>query len=359
MPRALPVLALLVSACSDDPKKGAFDCDASGAVCTVAGTGSHGWSGDGYAPTESWLYFPTAVRFDGDRPLIVDYNNQRIRAIEDDGLLWSVAGNGFHAEARLDQLATDSPMENPIDVWPTDAGFLLAEFHTGRILEVSHDGEMRVIAGTGQIGDAGDFGPATEAVLSEAIGIAVADDGSIVISDTDNHRIRAVVDGEIIPLAGEGEPGLVDGAPSDARFQEPAHLAWSDGLLYVADRGNHAIRRIDRENKRVETIVGTGIPGYEGDGGPAVDARLDEPWGVDVGPDGTIWIADSNNHVVRRVDPGGTIHTAVGIGEPGEGDDEAEAHEVGLNLPAHIQVAPDGSIWIADTLNSRIRRYVP
>ena len=192
MRRVLPIFTLALVACGveDDPD---FDCEASGAVCTEIGTGAHGWNGDGHPARQTWIYFPTSVRFDAqDRPIFADYHNLRIRALDEDGTIPTVAGNGFHAEA-TDGQATASPLENPIDAWPTpDGGFLIAEFHTGRLLSVGPQGNLQAIAGSGQLGDSGDGGPALDARMSEVAGVALADDGSVLLADTDNHRIRAV-----------------------------------------------------------------------------------------------------------------------------------------------------------------------
>ena len=116
---------------------------------------------------------------------------------------------------------------------------------------------------------------------------------------------------------------------------------------------------VDVDAQTVQTLAGTGTPGSTGEGGPATDAQLNEPHGVAQGPDGTVWIADTENHRVARIRPDGTLETVVGTGKPEHTFDEALAADVALYRPQNVTVDPDGRVWISDTLNSRIRVWVP
>lgn len=383
--RALWLLPLLVVACTDappaDPSPEEATCvEEPGHICTVVGLHdflSRGFNGDGLPATETMLYFPTDLDFDGEgRLIVVDFNNQRIRRVEADGTVQTLAGTGMHAYATPGLPVLESAFENPVDIEVLpDGRMLLSELHAGRVLELAVDGFVQIYAGTGEVGYAGDDGPAFRAALSESYGITTDPDGILYIADTDNHCIRGVTP-EPVPIeghadarliwnvAGHGDPGLVDGAGPDARFQRPHHLTWHDGALYVADMANHVVRRVDLASGAVETLAGTGQRGYSGDGGPAIEAQLTEPTGVAIRDDGTLYIADRGNHLIREISPDGTIHTLAGVyatdehgmPEGGQAGDGGPANQAQLRGPQNVVLGPDGHLYVADTLNGSIRR---
>ena len=340
-----------------------IDCGVSGMLCTAVGDGRSGFDGDGRLGVETMLSQPTAIRFDASgQPLFVDFNNLRVRTLDPDGTVRTVAGSGWHAFAIDGSDAVSSPLENAIDVWPAaDGGFYLTELHAGRVLHVDSTGWLTVVAGDGELGFTGDGGNALEARFSEAVGLAVGAEGQIFVADTDNHCVRVIdpVSGGIDRVVGDGVPGDRDGALDVGQLSAPQHLDVHDGSLYVADRDNHRVRRIDLVSGIIETVVGTGVAGYSGDGGPAREASLNEPHGVDLAEDGTLWIADSSNHVIRRVDPDGIIETVAGTGVEGIGADRGLALDEALAFPHHVQVAPDGQVWIADLKSHRLRVLRP
>ena len=193
----------------------AAPCERPGALCTVAGElGTNGFNGDGLPARRTWLYYPSAVAFDAEGQLWVDdFNNMRIRRLDDDGRLTTHAGNGTHAYATPGASFLESALENPVDIAIAgDDALFVAELHSGRILRLADASVgVEVVAGDGNVGFAGDDGPAVAASLSEAAGVAVDEAGVIYISDTENHRIRAVgADGVIRTIAGDGSPGFVD-----------------------------------------------------------------------------------------------------------------------------------------------------
>jgi len=370
----LALASLMVAgACTADGPPGTtdtgpaeVDCTSSGQLCTLAGTGSRGWSETGGPALETTLFLPTDVTFDTDgQPLIVDYNNMRILRLEVDGTLQTIMGVGVHAYASDGIDALDTPLENPVSaaVGP-DGELYVSEQHGARVLRME-DGWVEVYAGSPDdpgIEDwTGDGGPAREARLSQSVGLTIAPDGTLFIGDTGNHCIRMVTpDGTIDALAGSGDTELSDGAGSNASFHMPQHMAYHDGAVYVADTVNHAVRRIDVSTRMVTTIAGTGTAGFSGDGGPAEAAELDTPQGVGVDADGRVYIADSENHVVRRVDTDGTIDTFAGQpGAPGYDGDGGPALDGSLDWPINVGVGPDGTVYIADTLNSVIRTVAP
>ncbi len=337
-------------------------CDEPGVLCSVAGTGVWGSNGDGPADAV-WLYQPTAVGFGPSaRVEFADYNNHRIRALLSDGMVTTLAGTGLHLNAAAGP-ASLSPMENPIDLARCDdSGFFIAEQHAARVDFVDAYGTLSYFAGMGGLpGYTGDGGAATSAQLSEPTGVACGPDGAVYIADSLNHAIRVVhPDGIIGTLAGTGLAGYSDGPAEEAAFHSPHRLAVHDNSLYVADWLNSAIRRIDLADGTVSTVVGTGVAGCSGDGGPAVEAQLAYAIGVAFGADGSMYIADSDNHVIRRVNPRGTIETVVGRPcdpepSPGFAGDGGPALDGQLHWPNDVALGPDGKLWIADTFNSRIR----
>jgi sugar lactone lactonase YvrE len=332
--------AVVLAACQPAP---ALDCNEPGVVCTIAGTGQLGFNGQDRAADDTWLFYPSALAWDGDSLLLDDFNNMLIRSLQPDGTLLSVAGTNEHAYA-IEGPALASPLENPFDLAiDRTGGFYVAELHSARILRVDGAGSLTVVAGCGKTGYAGDGGPATEAFLSESSGVAVHEDGRVFVADTDNDAIRVVdLDGTISTLA--------------SGFAAPQHLRVFGDELYVAEREAHRIRRIDLESGAIDAVAGTGVAGFSGDGGRATEAQLARPIGMTIGPEGDLYIADSENNVIRRVDEDGLIETV--LGEPGESgfDDLPTAiEEARLFDPADVLFGPDGRLYVADMLNGAIR----
>ncbi|MEZ4241099.1 MAG: hypothetical protein R3F59_34060 [Myxococcota bacterium] len=345
-----------------------------GLVCTIAGTGFRGAGGDGLQALQTDLFLPTAIGFTPDGHLIIDdFNNHKIRLWEDDGTLTTLAGDGIHAYAEDGVPATSSGLENPINAqMAPDWTLYIQELHGARILRVDPVTDiLTTYAGSaenpGYPDYCGDGGPADEACLSEAGGMALGPDGTLYFADSGNHCIRQVSpDGIIDTVAGDGTPGFVDGPADVARFDQPMDLAVADGALYVVESANSALRRIDLATREVTTLAGTGTQGTAGDGGPGVDAQLNAPRGVGVGPDGAVYVADSGNHAIRRLDPvDGTLTTVVGqlgaSGPPGEApfhDDGRSPEDAVLNWPNDVAVSPAGDLYLVDTMNDRIRRVI-
>jgi streptogramin lyase len=185
--------------------------------------------------------------------------------------------------------------------------------------------------------------------------------GNVYLVDTDNHRVRKIdTNGVIHTIGGTGTAGYSgDGGPAtQARFNTPHGIA-SDpaGNVYVADPQNQRIRRIDAQSGIVTTVAGTGSAGFSGDGGPATSARLNYPKGTEIAPDGSLYIADNNNHRVRRVDlQTGIITTVAGTGSAGFSGDGGPATAAKLNEPRNIAFDSAGRLYIVDQNNGRIRR---
>ena len=232
----------------------------------------------------------------------------------------------------------------------------------GGALEANPVGTIVTIAGGNGSGYDGDGGLATDALLSYPLGLAVAADGTIYIVDGGNHAVRAIdpaTDAISTIAGGNGIGGATDGPATDALLPSPKDVEVDDdGLVYVVDGGNAAIRVIDPTANTIATIAGGNGHGYDGDGGLATEAAL-RPTGVDIGPDGTIYIVDAGNHAIRAIDPvTGIITTVAGGNEPGYDGDGDLAIDATLT-PADVDVASDGTMFIADFDNHVVRVVDP
>jgi sugar lactone lactonase YvrE len=221
-------------------------------------------------------------------------------------------------------------------------------------------GTIHTVAGTGLPGFSGDGGPATQAQLNQPHSIAFDTEGDLLICDIGNHRIRrvALATGRIDTYAGTGERAPTpDGAPlAGTPLNGPRTIVVGpDGLLYLALREGNAIYRIDPVAGRIEHLAGTGEKGYTGDGGPAGAATLAGPKGLAYGHDGTLYIADTENHAVRAIDLAtGIISTVLGTGERGDGP-EPDPLTCRLARPHGLWADPLRGLFVADSEAHRIR----
>lgn len=336
-------------------------CGDPGVICRIAGTGELGFNRDGLPAEQSDFFLLSSVRRGPDGHLyLMDFNNMRLRMIDDDGVVQTIAGDGFHAAADVTARATESPLENPIDfAFAPDGSIVFVSYHDPRVIRITQDGGLEVLAGTGEVGlrgNEGDFEDALTAQFIQLDGIAIDDDGTVYVSDSRAHRIRKIQGGVVYPVAGNGRDAFAgDGGPAtDASLNWPTALELDgDGNLYVADALNHAIRRISPDGI-ITTIAGDGTQGFAGDGGPPEAARLAQPYGVTVAPDGTVYIADRENFRIRRIQ-GGVIDTIAGVGEVGFAGDGGPALAAKLGHVARI--ALDGDVLlVADQSNGCARR---
>ncbi len=355
-----PILlgAALTLACGPDEEA---RCEAPpGHVCTVVGTGDLGFNGDGHAATDTDLYLVSVARRGPDERLyVMDFNNQRLRVVADDDRVITLVGDGEHALAAVDTPALESPLENPIDFrFMHDERLVFVSYHDPRVLVEDEDGKLQALAGSGEVGengDEGDEGPAEEAMFIQLDGIAVKKD-VIYVSDSKAHRVRKIEDGIVTTVAGNGEAEYAgDDRPGpEASLNWPTALELDDeGNLFIADARNHAVRRLAKDGT-ITTIAGTGKKGYSGDGGPATEAQLNQPYGL-AWADGTLYIADRANFVVRQVLPDGTIETFAGTGEEGMDGDGGLASDAEFSYLARLSLDGDG-LLVADQSNSLVRR---
>jgi hypothetical protein len=316
---------------------------------------------DGTISTTAVVQSPTDIAFSGAGTLLVaDPNNHVVRFRQPPsggGRQGIAAGTGNEADGCPNTSGNDD-LGTPRGVEFDDGRLFVIDQSTNCIRFIHADGSFERIGGNadGQPGLAGDHGPATSARLREPSDIAVAQDGSIYIADTGNHRIRRVTpQGVMLTAAGTTEGFSGDGGPAEsAQLSSPRDLAVQpDGGLLVADTGNHRIRRIAPDGTITTVAGGTGI-GPGGDGDPARAAQLSAPAGVLPLPHGGFLIADTANNRVRRVTPLGAIFTVVGS-TPGSAGDGGLARDAQLTAPTGLAARADGGFAVADTGNSRVR----
>lgn len=376
--------ALVVAAaagCGEDPTKA---CTAPGTTCTWAGNGDPAFNGDGLPAALTSFYWPVDLDFAPDgRGYVIDWQNHRVRRVLADGTFQTVVGTDLLGDGPPDgsdatpagALGTTVELNHPTDlVFLPDGTMLLAAWHNHKIRRYSPTtGLVHVACGAGP-GDSPQPIVAARGLLNQPKSVAVDIEGTVYVADSRNQRIRTIknIDGQEVlsSVAGSGMIGAADGSsPLEAQFfmqernenPEPGGSITVDqqGRIYLADTFNQKIRRIDLAANTVTTIAGNGTRGFSGDGGPATEAALNRPRDLELGPDGRLYIADTDNHRVRAVDlTTGVITTVAGDGERRFHGDGGPALQASYFRPFGIAFDGDGNLYIADTFNNRIRKVV-
>ncbi len=322
-----------------------------GSIATVAGNGTAGYSGDNIAATSAALNQPQGVAVDSFGNLyIADTGNNRIRKVTN-GVITTVAGDGIEGYGGDSVAATATGLNQPQGVAFDSAGNLyIADTGDNRIREVS-SGVITTVAGNGIAGFSMDYVPATTSELNRPQGVAFDSTGNLYIADTGNNRVRFVSSGFILPLAGTGSEGFSGdgGQATGAQLSRPGAVAVYQGVVYIADSYNNRVRNVS--NSAIFTTAGSGMLG---DGGPAAAAQL-LPSGVAVDAAGDVFIADTPNSRIREVS-GGSISTFAGTGVPSYLGDNGPPGVAELNAPQGVAVDAAGNLYIADTANSVIRK---
>jgi hypothetical protein len=376
----LPSLLVLAgaAACGDEARR----CDEPGRACTWAGLpGVFGFNGDGHHRLATELYWTMDLSFDPDGTVwLIDWNNHLIRRVLADDTVTTLVGwtdpifPGDGLSGGAERTAEGAPggdvqLNHPTDLARTaDGKILVMAWHNHKLRELDPaTGRVRIIAGAGA-GYAGDGATAETALFRQPKALELDGAGGAYILDQGNFRIRKLdlATGALSLVAGNGtQGGAGDGGPATAaqlNFEagsnpEPSGgLALGGGKLYVADTLSSRVRAIDLATGAIDNIAGTGVAGYAGDGGPALAAQLAYPRDLELGPEGDLYIADTDNSVIRAVDlRPGTIRTVAGPGELGlDSDDDRPALEMKLARPFGIELDPAGNLYVCDTINSRI-----
>lgn len=340
-----------------------------GVIVTIAGTGDPGGtpsSGDGGPAISAKFFLAEALAVDAAGNLYIsDYG--RVRRVSRDGIIITVAGHGQAGFSGDGGPALQAQFYGGGLAADADGNLYIADYGNNRVRKISAAGIITTVAGTGQgCCYSGEGGPATQAQLSAPTGIAVDESGAIYVADTFNNRLRKIdAAGVITTIAGTGvpSPGSGDGGPSTR-----ANLYWPTGLkldgsgnLYFTDTGNMRICRISPGGVMTTVAGVNGWPGYDGDDGPATAAHLSWPKDIAFDATGNLYIADTANHVIRKVSPTGDITTFAGVGgdasvNGGYSGDGGPAASARMNQPSGLAVDSNGNLYVSDTNNFRVRR---
>jgi uncharacterized repeat protein (TIGR02543 family) len=304
-------------------------------------------------------YNPRGIAQKGDEVYFSNTASNRIRKVNvRTGEVAAVAGAGTASFSGDDGLAVYATFNAPRGLAFEKAGNLyVADSGNHRVRRIGTDGYIKTVAGDGSAETDG-TGAATAASLHEPVGVAVDDSGNLYISERLGHVIRKVgTDGFISTVAGTGAagaPSSASGVATSQKLNQPQGILWTSNGLLIADSGNNLIRRLFADGN-IATIAGTRTALYTGDGGPAISATLHTPTAVATDSGGNVYVADSGNHVVRRIGTDGVIDTVAGDGTARYNGDGSPATAYSLNAPGAITGGSSCTLHIGDTSNKRIR----
>ena len=378
-----------------------------GTITTIAGNGIAGFSGDGGPALESSLNFPAGLVFDKENLYVADRNNHRIRKIDSKGIISTVAGTGIPECCNDNGLAVEAHLYFPSDIdVDTEGNLYISDRSNNRIRKVNSDGIITTIAGLGKPGYGGDFGPADKALLKYPFGISLDNKGNFYIADRGNNRVRKIDQrGIITTIAGDGTHSFGGdyGPANQSSLAFPTDVTVDSlGTVYIADRNNNRVRKIDRlgvittlmglsqtefngdneisaettlhlpfalalngedrllvvdrnhfrvrevrlQSNQVETVAGNGTFLFRGDGGPGGGATLEAPSGIAVDSKGNVLFADRLHQRIRRVGGNGIIETVIGNGKQGNEGNGRPGIEATLHLPEVLVMDREDNIYL-------------
>jgi sugar lactone lactonase YvrE len=335
-------------------------------VSRVAGTGAQTFSGDGGPALSANVNLPRDTAMGPDGAIYVaDTYNQRIRRIDPvTGIITTVAGTGGTAYNGDNILATQARLKWPHDVTVADDGTIyLADSAHHRVRRIdATTGIITTVLGTGAAGIGADGVLGTRSQLKNPKSVALFG-GALFVADLSN-RVRRLdlTTGIVTTVAGTGVAGYSGdgGSALSAQLNSPQRIALdSVGNIYIADSGNNRVRRVDAQTGVITTVAGRGVAGFGGDGGQGTSALLRKPRGVALDGDGTLYVADSGNHRIRKVDLSTGIITTVAGGPSGFSGDGGPASAARFYNPRGLTVDDQGRLIIADTFNSVVRVITP
>lgn len=342
-------------------------------IDTFAGDGSSSVSPDGGLARSTSLAAPNGVLVDRTGGVYIADGN-RIRIVGSDGRVSTVAGTGaggFNGDQGLAlttmlQIASRGAAELTGMALDAKGNLFVSDSENDRVREVTPDGKLVTVAGAGAPGhslvrpnpaDIGDGGPGVAALLAHPRGLAIDALGNLYIADSGDNRVRRLdASGVITTFAGTGQIGWTgDGGPAaQAELSAPEGLAFdAEGDLYIADTGNERIRKV--KDGVITTVAGDGSSDFRGDGGAGPKASLNVPLGVAVDARGNVYIADTGNLRIRRLDVSLTITTVAGNGDAAFSGDSRDPASAALNLPVAVAIGNSGELYIADSGNNRVR----
>ncbi|QDS87095.1 Virginiamycin B lyase [Rosistilla ulvae] len=339
-----------------------------GDIQTVAGTGDPSNNGNSGVATQVNVGDPFGVEIGPDDALyITEVRNHRVLRLDrKTGQLTTVAGTGDKGYSGDGGLATEANLNEPYEVrFDHDGNMYFVEMMNHVIRRVdAKTGKIETIAGTGKQGFSGDGGPATEAMFSRPHSIALDHRGGLYVADIGNHRVRRIdlESGVVDTFIGNGKKQLPKAGKADASSSMvgPRALFIDGDTLWIALREGHSVWRLDLPTQQLSHVAGTGKSGFSGDGGDPLQATFNGPKGVAVDPDGNVVVVDTENQTIRKIDLKKNVITTIAGKGPkhrgGAGDGEA-ATEAQLDRPHGICVNAAGVVYIGDTINHRVRAF--
>lgn len=350
----------------------------SGLIQTVAGNGNAGFSGDGGPGTAAQLNHPYGLAIDrGGNLFIADLGNSRVRKLDAQGQITTVAGGGANSPSAADiGFATGAKLAAPRNVAIDLSGNLyVSDFSAQQVLRVSAQGILTTVAGTGKPGFSGDGAAAKLAQLSSPAGLATDASGTLYVADSGNNRVRKVLGDAISTVyVVTGPTGLAMSSVGTLYVAAPGYFgttARSLGAGFTAKdvavdtAGNlfftsgQLVRKL-ATNGVLSTVAGSGASVfYGGDGGPATAARMRSPSAIIQDDLGNFYVSDTGNNRIRKINAAGMITTYAGTGEPGSKGDGSLATLAQLNAPRCLAFDSARNLYIADAGNNRVRKITP